>query len=97
MPSEKHTIVLAWIVEDFKVVRERRTDLGERPELEQIFVPRAAIWLNKGSNDDARKAQAYAETVTDQKTVVFVYPTNTKDPLGHAKRDVMRMFPTGPL
>jgi hypothetical protein len=86
-------IVLAWVTEDFRVVRERRRDLGERPELEKFNVGKAAMWLNRGTDADVAKARAYARAESDSdKTIhVFVYPSSVKDPLGAAKKDVLRM------
>ena len=84
-------IVLAWTDSDFRVVRERRTDMGERPELEAFRVGKAAMWVNKGTEADVVKANAYArsESDSDKKIRVFTYPTTLKDPLGAARRDVL--------
>lgn len=84
-------IVLAWVIEDFEVVRQRRTDLGERPELKKIDVAKAAMWLNSGTEDDLEKAKKYAAKQTDYQIVVMTYPTKERDPLGHAKKDVLKL------
>ena len=83
--SKRNTrkIVLAWIVEDFEVVSERRTDLGERPRLKTVFVPKTVMWLNYGTPQDLEKAVGYAKTQTDHKILVFDYPDSEKD---HSER-----------
>lgn len=83
------TIVLAWVLEDFEVVRERRADLGERPITRRVLVPKAAVWLKRGSAADVLRAQTYADKETGYKIRVFTYPTNERDPLGRAKREVL--------
>lgn len=89
--SAKHKIVLAWVVEDFEVVGERRTDLGERPKLRQVDVAKTVMWLNRGSDEDVKKAKAYAAKELNYEIVVLTYPTAEKDPLGRAKKDVLKM------
>jgi hypothetical protein len=84
------TIVLAWVVPDFEVVRERRRDLGERPEMKEIKVPKAVVWLKSGDDADIEKAKAYASKETEYEIAVFTYPTSEKDPLGKAKREVLK-------
>lgn len=91
MAKAKKKIVLAWIVEDFKVVRERRRDLGERPEMEAILVPKAVVWLNAGTDEDVEKAKVYAAKETDYQIAVFAYPTSEREPIERAKVDVMKM------
>jgi len=83
--------VVAWTAEDFAVVRERRADLGERPELRAVTVGRAAMWLNRATPADVAKARDYAERGTGDGTpmVVFTYPVTEKDPLGRARREVL--------
>src|SRR5271154_3617394 len=88
--AEKFTIVLAWADEDFRVVRERRTDMGERPELETFRVGKSVMWLNRGTEADVEKAKVYARSEKDKEIRVFAYPTSNKDPLGTARRDVLR-------
>lgn len=90
MAEAKMEIVLAWVVEDFEVVRERRRDLGERPELKTIYVPRTVMWLNSGTEADVKKATDYATKEKDHKVLVFTYPKSERDPLGRAKKDVMK-------
>lgn len=80
-------IVLARVDEDFKVVRERRTDLGERPDMERVDKPVAMMWKNDGDAADVEKAKAYAAT---EGYTVFTYK-GERDPLGRAKRDVLRL------
>ncbi len=81
-------IVVAWLVQDFEVVRHRRADLGERPEMREVSRPAAAVWLLRGTQEDLEKAQKYT-TSLDPVATVYQYPTTERDPLGRAKRDVL--------
>ena len=81
------TIVLATTEEVTVVVRARRTDLGERPDMRTELVAKAATWLLAGDATDVKKAKAYAAQAGWK---VFTYPTSEKDPLGRARADVLR-------
>lgn len=84
-------IVLARVDEDWRVVRARRTDLGERPVMEQVDKPVTIMWLNDGDAADVEKAKAYAET---EGYTVFTYK-GERDPLARAKRDVLHQKRSG--
>lgn len=84
--------MLAWVVPDFEVVKQRRSDLGERPEMKEVKIPKAAVWLKRGTKADIEKAKAYAEKETDYKIAVLMYPTSERDPIGKAKRDVLEIM-----
>lgn len=86
MKAPKMTIVLARTEVGFEVVRPGAADLGIRPTLKEIAVPRACVWLNRGTAADLAKATAYAPTEGYR---VFTYPTSERDPLGRAMQDVM--------
>jgi hypothetical protein len=88
--KEKVTIVAAWVVTDFEVVSQGRRDLGERPKLREVKVPKAVMWANKGTSEDVEKAKAWARKETDHEVAVLVYPTSEPDPMGRAKRDVLK-------
>lgn len=77
------TIVLVWTEEDFRVTKERRTDLGERPEIEVFQAPKACVWLNAGTDEDLEKAKAHADTLGWQ---VVTFPTTEPNPIGAAKK-----------
>ncbi len=77
-------IVIAWC-ETVRVPRgEARIDLGERPPLEDLRVPKAVVWLLDGEESDRVKAEAHAQTIEGAE--VFTFPVTEKDPIGRAKR-----------
>lgn len=78
-------IVLAWLDEDFIIVKEGQPDIGRPHTFKAIPKPLAAMWLNKGTDADLAKAKKYAET--DARTV-FCYD-GERDPLGRARRDIL--------
>lgn len=78
-------IVVAWLVDEVEVVSSGRRDIGERPTLRDVKVPRAVMWKSGGSEKDIEKAQIYAAKEGYQ---VFVYPTSERDPLGRARREI---------
>jgi len=79
-------IIIAWTDGDTVVVRERRTDLGERPEMKAVRRSRTVVWLNKGTVEDVEKARAYA---APEGYKVFTYPQTVKDARAAAARDVL--------
>ena len=81
------TIVLAYTEEVTVLIRERRTDLGERPDTRTELQAKAAVWLLAGGADDLRKAKAHAASLGWQ---VFTYPTDEPDQLGRARKDVLK-------
>jgi hypothetical protein len=85
---KKLTIVIAWVMVEFEVVKARRTDLGEAPVLKQVLVSKAVMWLNRGTEKDLEKAKVYARSQKDQRIAVFTYPTTERDPLGRAKKEI---------
>lgn len=85
--AAKVQIVLARTEEDSRVVRTRRTDLGEAPVIEHFDRPVSAMWLNSGTQADVEKARAYAKT---EGYAVFVYDRSVRDALGQAKRDIAK-------
>ena len=81
-------IVIAWSVDEVRLVRERRTDLGERPEMATVREGRACVWLNEGTADDVAKAEAYLrETQPDGR--VFVFATGEADVLAKARAAIV--------
>lgn len=87
--SKFQTIVLAW-AEKTKLVptgRHVMQDMNWFPEFRAEWEGRAAIWINKGTEADLRKAQDYAKT--DQRHV-FIFPISERDPLGKAREMVCK-------
>ena len=79
-------IVLGRLEEDFRVVVERRTDLGERPKMEAYQRPVTMVWILSGSPDDVIRARSYAAREGYQ---VFCYLVTEEDPLARAKTDLL--------
>lgn len=78
-------IVIAWTVAEVEIVRARRIDLGEHPVTRAVQSPRAAMWLNAGTQDDLRKARDYA---TREGYAVFTY-VGEREPLARARREIL--------
>lgn len=87
----KMKIVLAWTTEEPRLEREGRIDIGERHTFKMVRVPKAVMWLNRGSEKDLATAILYAaqQSTPQQPHHVFTYPTSERDPLGRAKKDVL--------
>lgn len=83
-------IVLASLVEDYKVVSDEGYDLGRKKKVETYLRPVALVWKLNGGPADVAKARAYAE---QEGYKVFLYPVTEDDPLGRAKRDVKKTAP----
>lgn len=81
------TIVIAWAEKTAVLVRLRRAELSERPEMREEMVGKAAVWLNRGTPADVQRARAFAAT---EGYSVFCYATTEKEPLARARRDVLR-------
>lgn len=86
-------IVLGRLEEDFRVVGERRTDLGERPKVETFQRPVTMVWLLSGTPEDVVRARAYAAREGYQ---VFCYLVTEQDPLGRAKTDLLAQVEAKP-
>jgi hypothetical protein len=90
--DEPRTIVIAWLVEGFEIVKFGRPDLGIPPKVKMILEPRAVVWLNRGIERDVYAAEAYAGKLDADhlRPKVFVYhPTREEDPIGRAKREIL--------
>jgi hypothetical protein len=87
--GDKVTIIIAWAEEEMRLVRERRTDLGERPVMALVRVAKTALWLNEGTKEDVAKARAYAAGETDKAIRVYTYRTDHKDPRGAAAKAIL--------
>ena len=85
--AQKVQIVLARTEEDYEVVRPGQSDIGIPAKTRVVLVPKALMWLRKGTSADVAKAEAHAKS---EGWRVFTYPTSEKDPLGRAKKDVLR-------
>lgn len=91
--TEFITVVLAWLVPDFIVVKEGRRDLGERPTIKETVKAASVIWINKGTEVEIESAKRHIErTAKDYDQITFfVYPTSERDPLGRAKADLLKI------
>lgn len=95
--TDRKAIVVAWLEE----VQTPATpdwsgrDLGRLPKLTKVMVPRTAIWLNSGTDEDVTKALAYSETIEHPIRAVYSLPLPCKDPLGIAKSRIAKSAPTG--
>jgi hypothetical protein len=58
------------------------------PVFEPAPEAKACVWLNKAKQSDIAKAETFAKT---EGYTVFTY-SNERDPLGRAKKDVMKAF-----
>lgn len=81
-------IVLAWLSDERRMVRERRTDLGELPVFEDYVLPHSAMWMNRGTEEDLQKAVDYAGRQS-HRHAVYAYPRSEGDPLGRARAEIM--------
>ncbi len=90
--------MVAWVVKEpvYTGIPYAR-DLGHRPQMRIERVAVACMWLNVGTEKDVEKARAYCASASSRVTTdpdatrhAFVYPTTEKDPLGRAKRDVLK-------
>jgi hypothetical protein len=84
------TIVIAWQDQDTQCIDLGQPDIGISPKFKQISVPKAVVWLLKGSAADYQKAVAYARTMGHEIYRVFAYD-NERDPLGKAKKAIMQV------
>ena len=86
-------IVIAWIEDGRRCTNfeTRRTDLGEAAVFEDVLIPRAALWLNSGDEEDWEKASKHASTFPRSK--VFAFPTDEPDPQGRARREILENPP----
>lgn len=74
--------VVAWTVEEVEWTGERwAPDLGERPPVRVVKVPRTAMWLNEARPEDVEKARAVGSVWGWE---VFTF-TGEEDPLAAAK------------
>jgi hypothetical protein len=83
-------INIAWTDNDSEFVRERRTDLGERPVIRDVTIVKACVWLNEGTTADVEKARAYADP---RGYKVFTYPLDVADALGTARATMLATIP----
>lgn len=83
-------IIIAWTDTDVEFVRERRTDMGERPVMRDVTVVKALVWLNEGTAADVLKAHAYADP---RGYTVFTYPLNVADALGTVRATMLAAIP----
>lgn len=80
-------IIIAWTEEEARLVRERRTDLGETPVMEIVRVAKTCVWLNSGTEDDVAKARAYAAA---NGLKVYTYSQAVKNARATAAKAILR-------
>ena len=80
-------VVVAWMDEEHRAVGFdiSRIDLGERPKMEDVLIPRAAIWVADGRAADIDRARAFAAGF-GRGAKVFTFLKSEADPIGAAKR-----------
>lgn len=83
----KQTIVLARLVEDVRVKRPGRPDIGRLPSTETYLRSESVIWLNEGSESDLENAEKCCQTHM-KGWKVFSYPTSEKHPRARAEKDI---------
>jgi hypothetical protein len=91
--GRKITVVVAWTEDEQKIAPNQkawRHDLGERPKFVDVEKAHAAVWINRGTQADLAKAHAYIQKTYPATGHVFTYPVTEKDPLGRARRDILR-------
>jgi len=92
------TITIAWLEQNGDLEFTGRHVKGHDgvnwvPETRTVDKARACIWLNEGTAEDLRKAEAYSKTNSAQSDSpmvrVYTFPTNCEDPLGESKRKLL--------
>lgn len=86
---EPTVIVIAWVIDDIEVVRQRRSDLGEKPITRPIKVAKSVTWCIEGLIEELIKAQEFAKM---NGYTVYTFPQFTDIDKAHesAKQSVMR-------
>ena len=84
--SYQRQIIIAWTEEGIVAVRERHTDLGERPALTLGMVAKTMLWLTEGTADDVASAERYAVAEGYR---VFTFPMSEPDARGAAAKLVL--------
>lgn len=84
------TIIIAW-TETVMVPdgRPYKVDLGYLPTMKEVKEAKAVCWLLEGDDSDVKKAEAHAKNMSSTGRV-FTFPTNHEDPMGEAKRLILR-------
>jgi len=83
-------IVVAWLVYEQEYDGEPYArDLGARPTMREVKVPRAVVWKTNGTDDDVRKASKHARAEYGEGFAVYTHQDET-DPHGRARRDILR-------
>jgi hypothetical protein len=82
-------IIVAKTETQVEVVRQRRIDLGEKPITREVTVGKAAVWKADGTKAEVAKAKLWASKEGDG-WMVFTYPITNDDPLGCARKDVVK-------
>lgn len=88
MPPREHRgwIVVAWTI---TARRTRRWSEPHTPSVIETTVPRACVWLRRGNDDDATKAETWIQKAYPETGRMLRYPPEVRDPLVLAKRDIV--------
>lgn len=78
-------IIIAWIETESFVVRERATDLGERPLMGTRPAAKTVTWCLDGNDVDLEKAKRFANDGSEQTKHVFTYPVTMNVDQAHEK------------
>jgi hypothetical protein len=87
------TIIVAWLENDGCRILdewERFDGANYRRKVEVVPQAHAVCWVNGGTEEDRRAAEAYvAQDLTDKpRAAVFAYRAEERDPLGRARREI---------
>jgi hypothetical protein len=96
----RQIVVIAFVMEEPRVVMgsRARIDLGERPRMENVPIPRSCIWVNVGDTSDVEKARQFCDQQSKDapdapgRHQVLTYPLTEEEPLEAARRDIMRFY-----
>jgi hypothetical protein len=64
-----------------------RVDLGERPTFEPVSIPKAAVWVSNGTEEDVTRAESFAESF-GQGARVFTFHDG-EDPIAASKAAIL--------
>lgn len=85
--------VIAWSEEGAEWTGEPwRQDLGEQAPMRTTVVAHAVMWSGAADETEVAKGRAYASQRNHR---VFLYPATESDPLGSARRDLLKAIGAG--
>jgi hypothetical protein len=63
-------------------------DMNQFPEFRPAWEGKAGMWLNKGSDEDATKAE---KSLSGEGYTILKFPQSERDPLGKARDHVVKL------